>query len=75
MSNRELANNIVARITSKLGVSTSQAQWVSLVDAVEYELSRPTTLAGDAACAFDHDMLALQGHTTCPQCGAIPPRP
>jgi hypothetical protein len=27
-----------------------------------------------ATCALDHDMLALEGHSTCPNCGAIPPR-
>ena len=32
-------------------------------------------VAGDVVCTFDHDMLALQGHTTCPECGHIPPHP
>jgi hypothetical protein len=33
-----------------------------------------TQRAVDAACAFDHVKLALDGHSTCPACGAIPPR-
>jgi hypothetical protein len=26
-----------------------------------------------AGCDYDHNMLALEGHSTCPECGAIPP--
>lgn len=26
-----------------------------------------------AVCALDHDKLAIDGHSTCPNCGAIPP--
>ena len=37
--------------------------------------SHLTKRAADAAvCDLDHDMLALEGHSTCPNCGAIPPR-
>ncbi len=31
-------------------------------------------VADGAVCDLDHDMLALEGHSTCPNCGAIPPR-
>ena len=35
----------------------------------------PTPRAADGAvCDLDHDMLALEGHSTCPNCGAIPLR-
>ncbi len=30
--------------------------------------------ADGAVCDLDHDMLALEGHSTCQNCGAIPPR-
>jgi len=32
-----------------------------------------TPVAADTACAYDHTILALEGHSTCPECGAIPP--
>ena len=35
--------------------------------------SGPTPRAADTACAYDHAKLALEGHSTCPECGAIPP--
>ncbi len=53
----------------------SGAMALSASEEIERRLSAQHTLAADGAvCDLDHDMLALEGHSTCPNCGAIPPR-
>jgi hypothetical protein len=48
--------------------------WLDAYDVAREKLARPAPAPADDGCAYDHAKLALDGHSTCPECGAIPPR-
>ena len=66
LKKEEMQNNDLA--------SVCRVSYHVFVDGVCAECGLTMRAADGAVCDLDHDMLALEGHSTCPNCGAIPPR-